>query len=98
MNKKSLELLQSYPWPGNIRELQNVIERSRHCQSGEIFSVDETWLSKESSQPPSQVQVLRPLEGSSREKEKSSKPPSESRGRFATVRRSCQAGYSPIHP
>ena len=28
VNKKSLELLQSYPWPGNIRELQNVIERS----------------------------------------------------------------------
>ena len=28
VNKKSLELLQSYPWPGNIRELQNIIERS----------------------------------------------------------------------
>jgi transcriptional regulator with PAS, ATPase and Fis domain len=28
VNKKSLDLLQSYPWPGNIRELQNVIERS----------------------------------------------------------------------
>ena len=27
-NKRTLELLQSYPWPGNIRELQNVIERS----------------------------------------------------------------------
>ena len=29
VNKKTLELLQSYPWPGNIRELQKVIERSR---------------------------------------------------------------------
>ena len=28
VDKKSLDLLQSYPWPGNIRELQNVIERS----------------------------------------------------------------------
>src|SRR3989440_7948914 len=28
LNQKSLEVLQSYPWPGNIRELQNVIERS----------------------------------------------------------------------
>src|ERR1700736_3423768 len=28
INKRSLELLQSYAWPGNIRELQNVIERS----------------------------------------------------------------------
>jgi transcriptional regulator with GAF, ATPase, and Fis domain len=44
LNKKSLELLQSYPWPGNIRELQNVIERSVIvCESG-TFSVDESWL------------------------------------------------------
>src|SRR3989441_7549100 len=28
VDKKTLQLLQSYPWPGNIRELQNVIERS----------------------------------------------------------------------
>jgi DNA-binding NtrC family response regulator len=42
VNKKSLELLQSYPWPGNIRELQNVIERSSIVSSGDIFSVDES--------------------------------------------------------
>ena len=28
INKKTLALLVSYPWPGNIRELQNVVERS----------------------------------------------------------------------
>jgi transcriptional regulator with GAF, ATPase, and Fis domain len=28
VDKKTLRLLESYPWPGNIRELQNVIERS----------------------------------------------------------------------
>jgi transcriptional regulator with GAF, ATPase, and Fis domain len=43
INKKSLELLQSYPWPGNIRELQNVIERSVIMCETENFSVDETW-------------------------------------------------------
>jgi PAS domain S-box-containing protein len=49
LNKESLDLLQSYPWPGNIRELQNVIERSVIvCESG-TFSVDESWLSR---QPP----------------------------------------------
>jgi formate hydrogenlyase transcriptional activator len=49
LNKGSLDLLQSYPWPGNIRELQNVIERSVIvCESG-TFSVDESWLSR---QPP----------------------------------------------
>jgi PAS domain S-box-containing protein len=47
VNKKSLDLLQSYPWPGNIRELQNVIERSVIVCETENFSVDESWLSRE---------------------------------------------------
>lgn len=46
IEKKTLELLQSYDWPGNIRELQNVIERSVILSSGDVFSVDELWLSK----------------------------------------------------
>jgi len=45
VNKKSMELLQSYLWPGNIRELQNVIERSLIVCETENFSVDESWLS-----------------------------------------------------
>ncbi len=49
VGRKSLELLQSYPWPGNIRELQNVIERSVILCETETFSVDESWLSR---QPP----------------------------------------------
>ena len=47
VNKRSLELLQSYPWPGNIRELQNVIERSVIVCETENFSVDESWLSRQ---------------------------------------------------
>ena len=46
LNKKTLELFQSYPWPGNIRELQNVIERSVIVCETEVFSVDESWLSR----------------------------------------------------
>ncbi len=46
VNTKSLDLLQSYPWPGNIRELQNVIERSVIVCETENFSVDESWLSR----------------------------------------------------
>src|SRR6267142_1614903 len=45
VNKKSMELLQSYLWPGNIRELQNVIERSLIVCETENFSVAESWLS-----------------------------------------------------
>ena len=44
VNKTTLKLLQSYPWPGNIRELQNVIERSVIVCETENFSVDESWL------------------------------------------------------
>jgi formate hydrogenlyase transcriptional activator len=47
IDKKSLGLLQAYDWPGNIRELQNVIERAVILCEGEGFSVDETWLRRE---------------------------------------------------
>jgi len=46
IEKRTLDLLQSYDWPGNVRELQNIIERSVILCSGEVFSVDESWLSK----------------------------------------------------
>jgi len=48
VDKKTLQLLESYPWPGNIRELQNIIERSVIVCETEVFTVDESWLSKQS--------------------------------------------------
>jgi len=47
IEKNSLDLLQSYPWPGNIRELQNVIERSVIMCETETFSLDKTWLAQQ---------------------------------------------------
>ena len=58
INKKSLELLRSYPWPGNIRELQNIIERSAIVCDTENLSVDERWLSRR--QPLSAEPKLEP--------------------------------------
>ena len=60
IDKKTLDLFQSYDWPGNIRELQNVIERSVILSSGGVFSVDELWLSKKSvsSAPPVKASPL----------------------------------------
>jgi PAS domain S-box-containing protein len=49
-SRKTLDLLQAYSWPGNIRELQNVIERSIIVCDTENFLVDENWLSRESCQ------------------------------------------------
>jgi DNA-binding NtrC family response regulator len=48
IDKRTVELFRSYPWPGNIRELQNVVERSVIVSSGGVFSVDVAWLSKDS--------------------------------------------------
>jgi PAS domain S-box-containing protein len=61
INKKSLELLQSYPWPGNIRELQNVIERSVIVCDTENFSVDESWLSRQppATEPQTETQLFK---------------------------------------
>src|SRR5258708_18463529 len=47
IDKRTVELLRSYPWPGNIRELQNVVERSVIVSSDDAFSVDAAWLSKD---------------------------------------------------
>jgi len=46
IGKKSMEVLQAYSWPGNIRELQNVIERSVIVCESENLSVDESWLER----------------------------------------------------
>jgi transcriptional regulator with GAF, ATPase, and Fis domain len=63
IEKSTLELLQSYRWPGNIRESQNVIERSVILCETENFSVDESWLSRQplASEPKSQLHLSQKL-------------------------------------
>jgi PAS domain S-box-containing protein len=46
INRATLERFKSYAWPGNIRELQNVIERSVILCETENLTVDESWLSR----------------------------------------------------
>jgi PAS domain S-box-containing protein len=48
LDKRTVELFRSYPWPGNIRELQNVVERSVIVSSDGEFCVDAAWLSRDS--------------------------------------------------
>jgi PAS domain S-box-containing protein len=50
IDKRTLKLFQAYTWPGNIRELQNVIERAVILSDGDTFSVDETWLKRQGPQ------------------------------------------------
>jgi PAS domain S-box-containing protein len=44
IDKDTLELCQGYSWPGNIRELQNIVERSVILGSGDTFWIEKTWL------------------------------------------------------
>ena len=47
---ESLQRVTSYNWPGNIRELQNVVERAVILSETNTFFVDESWLKLESTQ------------------------------------------------
>jgi PAS domain S-box-containing protein len=53
IDKNTMDLCQTYPWPGNIRELQNIIERSVILCSGDTLWIDDAWLTSEeqSSRP-----------------------------------------------
>src|ERR1700756_2399159 len=53
VSKNTLDLFQGYHWPGNIRELQNVVERAVVLCEGETFCVDPSWLAPASSSPTS---------------------------------------------
>ena len=61
IQKETLKLFQAYDWPGNIRELQNVIERAIILCDSETFSVEETWLQPDL--PRASTQLTLPLRG-----------------------------------
>jgi formate hydrogenlyase transcriptional activator len=54
IKKKTMDLLEAYDWPGNIREMQNIIERAVIlCDGqGEPFTIDESWLQRKSNPQP----------------------------------------------
>jgi transcriptional regulator with GAF, ATPase, and Fis domain len=56
ISKKSMELLETYSWPGNIRELQNVIERSVIISDSENLSIDESWFARQPATADSAIQ------------------------------------------
>jgi formate hydrogenlyase transcriptional activator len=82
ISNKSLAVLHEYEWPGNIRELQNVVERAVVLCDGETFSVDESWLKLDSRRS---IGPEVPLAGaiSNRERELIEAALAESHGRVA---------------
>jgi PAS domain S-box-containing protein len=82
VQKRTLETLQAYDWPGNIRELQNVIERAVILCEGETFSVDQSWLQLESPRSNETRNGLARL-GADQERKLIESALAESRGRIA---------------
>jgi PAS domain S-box-containing protein len=58
IDKDTLKVCQSYHWPGNIRELQNIVERSVILCTGDTFWVDEAWLLSQGARRPKSSGLL----------------------------------------
>jgi formate hydrogenlyase transcriptional activator len=62
LSQKSMERLVQYAWPGNIRELQNVIERAVVLAKGAIVQIDDSMLGAEASPEESTIETLENVE------------------------------------
>jgi transcriptional regulator with GAF, ATPase, and Fis domain len=81
IDKSTLELCQAYHWPGNIRELQNIVERSVILCSGDTLSIERAWLSSQTADRPESSALTNTLQ--SVEKELIEKALAESNGKVA---------------
>ncbi|HTS28489.1 MAG TPA: sigma 54-interacting transcriptional regulator [Bryobacteraceae bacterium] len=81
IGKHTLEQLQAYPWPGNIRELQNVVERAVVLSDAGTFVVEESWLKRETAESGRQHEGLSVL--ADREVEMIEAALAESHGRIS---------------
>ena len=82
IDRNTLDQCQSYPWPGNIRELQNIVERSVILCGGDTFWIEKAWLGR--AQPPRQ-ELAGPLSDTLQNQEKQiiEAALAESKGRVA---------------
>jgi transcriptional regulator with AAA-type ATPase domain len=94
IKRKTLELLQAYDWPGDIRELQNVIEGAVILSDGDTLYVDKTWLQRESRRPSVAARGLGRLD-LDQEKEMIESALRQTRGRVSGPRR---RGRETRHP
>jgi PAS domain S-box-containing protein len=82
IDNNTLELCQSYPWPGNIRELQNIVERSVILCGGDTFWIEKAWLARVQS-PRQELAGPLPDALQNQEKEIIEAALSESKGKVA---------------
>src|SRR5262249_46340564 len=68
IEQRTMKLCQAYAWPGNIRELQNIVERSVILCTGDTLPIDEAWLpgpTQDAADP--RAALPRALQGQERE-------------------------------
>ena len=85
IDKRTLELCERYSWPGNIRELQNIVERSVILCGSDTFSIDGGWLSSQAPLRADGASAL-PEALQDQEKEMIEAALAKSRGRVAGPR------------
>jgi formate hydrogenlyase transcriptional activator len=78
IENRSLQIMKQYSWPGNIRELQNIIERCVILAAGEVLRVDPTMLMYE---PPPLLSAPAMVDGGSDRKSKIETVLRETRGK-----------------
>jgi PAS domain S-box-containing protein len=62
VDASALQRCKVYAWPGNIRELQNIVERAVILCAGDTLTVDEAWLSGRPGDPEVAPETLRDQE------------------------------------
>jgi formate hydrogenlyase transcriptional activator len=60
VSKETMATLTSYPWPGNIRELQNVIERAVVLSAGPTLRLDKDLVPVVASEAGLEAEILAP--------------------------------------
>jgi len=76
-------LFHGYDWPGNIRELQNVVERSVIVTSGDVFRIDPAWLSTNTARTSDRSVAAHGAQSSAYERQVIERALQESRGRVS---------------
>jgi len=62
VSQRGMESLTRYSWPGNIRELQNVVERAAIIANGPVLQIDQSMLRSDAAAPDSTVDTLENVE------------------------------------
>ena len=64
IDQRALDMCRAYNWPGNIRELQNIVERSVILCGSDTLTIDEAWLAVHAPSPdsPARAQSLQERE------------------------------------